>query len=818
MKLYKKYLLLPLVALFLFVSNANAQLEFPEDKVSWEFSIEQNGCDAIIIGKITCVEHWHVYAANLPEGSFLLPTEIEPDKSSNYKVVGKVIEPKPEFYHDEAADEDIYQHSNTFTIKRKIKITSEKDFTLKGRFSFQTCDETHCLPPFDTDFTLKVKGCGDEKAAGGEGIGIGAETGTGVGIGGASGEESGMEFPEDKVSWKFSIEQDGSDATIIAKITCVKDWHIYAANLPEDPFDQGTRIEPDESSNYKVVGKVVEPEPEFYHDEDLDEDIYQHSKSFTLKRKVKISSKEDFVLKGKFAFITCDSSHCLPPFETDFQLDVKGGDGAVVEKDGDEDDSLWGMFIIAFISGLLALLTPCVFPMIPMTVSFFTKQSKNKAQGIKNAVFYGISIIFIYVVLGTLVSSLVSPDTINEIATGVGMNIFFFVLLVFFAISFMGAFELTLPSSWVNKADKASDRGGFVGIFFMALVLALVSFSCTGPIVGGLLVKSAGGAFLTPIVGMFGFSLALALPFALFAAFPGWMNSLPQSGGWLTTVKVVLGFLELAFAFKFLSNADLVVQGHYLERELFLAIWIGVFAVLAVYLFGFIRLPHDSPVGNLSVGRTLLGTAAVIFVIYLIPGLWGAPLKLISGFPPPMSYSESPHGVGGSGNGSTASAEHGPEGTHLGAQGIYLFHDLDEGLAYAKKVGKPAFLDFTGWACVNCRKMEENVWGEPGVVDIMRNDVVIISLYVDDKEELPEEEKVEVEYAPGRFTTLETVGNKWSALQTTKYKINTQPYYRMLGPNGEDLDNGSADYEHHGNRDDFKAWLEEGLKLYKEAK
>ncbi|MBL4594266.1 MAG: thioredoxin family protein [Flavobacteriales bacterium] len=813
MRLFKKYILLPLVALFLFVANANAQMEFPDDKVSWEFSIEQNGCDATIIAKITCVEHWHVYAANLPEGSFLLPTEIEPDKSSNYKVIGKVIEPKPEFYHDEAADEDIFQHSKTFTLKRKIKISSEKDFVLKGRFSFQTCDESHCLPPFDADFSLKIKGCGEED---------GNVEGSVPTFGEVGMEDGDIEFPEDKVKWDFSIEQNGSDATIIAKITCIEGWHIYAANLPQNPFDQATRIDPEESSNYSVIGKVEEPKPEFYHDDGIDEDIYQHSKSFTLKRKIKVLSKEGFILKGKFGFITCDSSHCLPPFETDFEVEVKGTDGAVVEKDGDEDGddnsrSVWTIFFLAFGSGLAALLTPCVFPMIPMTVSFFTKQSKSKAQGIRYAIFYGISIIVIYVILGGVVTGFVPPDVINEISTGVGMNIFFFILLVVFAVSFMGAFEITLPSSWVNKADKASDRGGFIGIFFMALVLALVSFSCTGPIVGTLLVESATIGGIVPIIGMFGFSLALALPFALFAAFPGWMNSLPKSGGWLTTVKVFLGFLELALAFKFLSNADLVVQGHYLERELFLAIWIGVFGVLAMYLFGFIQLPHDSPIANLSVGRVLLGVATVIFVVYLIPGLWGAPLKLISGFPPPMSYSESPHGVGGSAEGSSAS-EHGPEGTHLGAQSLYLFHDLDEGLAYAKKVGKPAFLDFTGWACVNCRKMEENVWGEAGVLDIMREEVVIISLYVDEKEELPEEEQIEVEYAPGKTRILRTIGNKWSTLQTTKYKTNTQPYYRMLGPNGEDLSNGSADYEHHGNKDDFKAWLDEGLKLYKEAK
>lgn len=697
MRFFKKYLLLSIIAFFAITTSVKAQLEFPEDKVSWKFSIEQDGCDAYVVGKITCIEHWHVYAANLPAGSFLLPTEIVPEKSPNYKVIGKVIEPKPEFYHDKAAKEDIYQHSNTFTMKRKIQITSEKDFILKGRFSFQTCDESHCLPPFDAEFTLKVKGCGTEK----------------------------VEVVEENMSF---VVDSASEALINDTIST-------------------------ETSDNTVDNEVVE------------EVLENKSENSTTKNR-----------------------------------------------------SVWTIFFLAFGSGLAALLTPCVFPMIPMTVSFFTKQSKSKSQGIRNAVFYGFSIIVIYVILGSVVTLFVPPDVINELSTGVGMNIFFFILLVIFAISFMGAFEITLPSSWVNKADKSADRGGFVGIFFMALVLALVSFSCTGPIVGTLLVEAATVGGIVPVVGMLGFSLALALPFALFAAFPGWLNSLPKSGGWLTSVKVFLGFLELALAFKFLSNADLVVQGHYLERELFLAIWIGIFGVLAMYLFGFIRLPHDGPTSNLSVGRVLLGVTTVIFVVYLIPGLWGAPLKLISGFPPPMSYSESPHGVGGSGGSGSSAPAHGPEGTHLGAQGLYLFHDLEEGLAYAEKVGKPAFLDFTGWACVNCRKMEENVWGEAGVLEIMRDEVVIISLYVDEKAELPIEEQIEVEFAPGKTRTLKTVGNKWSYYQTKNYKINTQPYYRMLGPNGENLSNGSADYEHHGNKDDFKAWLDEGLKLYKEAK
>ena len=674
-----------------FAKFTSAQLEFPEDKVSWKFTIEQNGDEATVIGEITMVKHWHIYAVYLPKGSFLIPTSVTLTPSSNFKTIGKLEEPKPIFEHDEMADEDLLYHSNTIKLKQKIKVLSEKDFTLKGKFVFQTCDDTHCLPPHEAEFSLKVKGVKADP--------------------GSTDPQSDVEVELTEITEEFTTE--------------------------------------------------VTP---------------------TVEKKEK-------------------------------KLDVKDIDPT---KKKTSKKSLWMIFFLAFISGFAALLTPCVFPMIPMTVSFFTKTSKTRAAGIRNAVLYGISIIVIYVLLGTIVTWLFGSDALNALSTNVWFNIIFFVLLVVFAISFMGAFEIRLPNSWLNKADKASDKGGVIGIFFMALALALVSFSCTGPIVGTLLVESAtiGGA--GPFVGMLGFSLALALPFSLFAAFPGWMNTLPKSGGWLNTVKVFLGFLELALALKFLSNADLVVQGHFLERELFLAIWIGIFFTLALYLFGMIRLPHDSPIENLSVGRTILGMTTVIFVIYLIPGLWGAPLKLISGFPPPMAYSESPLGFGGSG---ARTSEHSDDDRmHLGPQGIMVFHDMDEGIEYAKEVDKPVFLDFTGHACVNCRKMEETVWGEPGIIDILRNDVVIVSLYVDDKRELPKDEQRVAQVTKDRTMSIKTIGNKWSFLQATRYKTNTQPYYIMLGPDGEDLNNGSADYENHRDPAKFQAWLEEGLKLYNKAK
>jgi len=649
---------------------------------------------------------------------------------------------------------------------------------------------------------------------------------------------------EDVVKVNFSLEQKNCEAFIVAKITIIPGWHINSYKLPKDSYAIPSEININKTTKL-TVKETIEPKPIQYIDEDLGDVQSYHKGSLTMKRRVLINSNIDFKVSGVFSFQVCDEAgKCLMPHEYTFSLNAKGcesikSDSVVkIEKDtasqitknkvvnndpadktlkkaiGKPAKSMFLIFIISFLSGFAALLTPCVFPMIPMTVSFFTKKSKSKADGIKNALLYGISIIAIYVLLGTIVTTIFGPSALNALSTNVWFNLLFFVLLVVFAISFLGAFEIMLPNSWLNKADKASDKGGFIGIFFMALALALVSFSCTGPIVGTLLVESATIGGIAPFVGMFGFSLALALPFALFAAFPGWMNSLPKSGGWLNTVKVFLGFLELALAFKFLSNADLVVQGHFLERELFLAIWIGIFSVLTIYLFGFLRLPHDSPIQNLSVGRTLIGTLSLIFVIYLIPGMWGAQLKLISGFPPPLSYSEAPQGFGNSQNSTDHSAN---KDMHLGPQNIMVFHDLEKAEAYAKEVNKPLFVDFTGHACVNCRKMEEKVWGEPGVIEILRDKMVIVSLYVDEKTALPVSEHKELEYAPGKKMKITEIGHKWSYLQTTRYKSNTQPYYRLLGPQNKDLDIGSADYEHHGNATDFKVWLEKGLEEYKKA-
>ncbi|MEN8886531.1 MAG: cytochrome c biogenesis protein CcdA, partial [Winogradskyella sp.] len=472
---------------------------------------------------------------------------------------------------------------------------------------------------------------------------------------------------------------------------------------------------------------------------------------------------------------------------------------------------LWSIFLVAFLSGFVALLTPCVFPMIPMTVSFFIKQSQSKAKGIRNAIIYGLSIIVIYVLLGTIITAIFGADALNALATNVWFNLIFFLLLIVFAMSFLGAFEIVLPNSWANKADKQADRGGLIGIFFMALALAIVSFSCTGPIVGTILVEAASKGGVAPVIGMLGFSSAIALPFALFAAFPGWLNSLPKSGGWLNTVKVVLGFLELALAFKFLSQADLVLQLHFLEREVFLAIWIAIFGALSLYLLGKIQLPHDSPLKHISVGRLMLGLLTLSFTVYMIPGLWGAPLNLISAFPPPLDYSESPYGVGNSKGGGSSSHIDLPEGAHLLApHDIVAFNDYDLGLAYAKKIGKPVMLDFTGWACVNCRKMEQQVWVKPDVLSKLKNDVVLISLYVDEQIDFPEGEAPDSKLRPGK--KLRNKGQKWSEMQTIRYKTNTQPYYVLMDHNEENLNEPVA---YTPDAKEYYNWLKQGVANFK---
>jgi thiol:disulfide interchange protein len=653
---------------------------------------------------------------------------------------------------------------------------------------------------------------------------------------------SGQELGEIKnpLEWEGAIKKITDTDYELSLTGYIDDnWHVYSQYTPED-LENGLGPIPlfmdfkKLDKDYILDGPLEESETHREYSETWGFDEIFFKEIAILKQKVKLSNPAVKVIKAILYYQVCIDVCLNEEYYVVFDLTANKVEfidnydkweaytskekTKVIEDNKDDDSSspgskgLWTIFFIAFLSGFAALLTPCVFPMIPLTVSFFTKQSENRAAGIKNAIIYGIFIVVIYVLLGSVIVGIFGADSLNALSTNVWFNLIFFLLLIVFAISFLGAFEITLPQSWSNKVDSQADRGGVIGIFFMALALAIVSFSCTGPIVGTLLVESASKGGIAPIVGMLGFSLAIALPFALFAMFPGWMNSLPKSGGWLNTVKVFLGFLELALAFKFLSNADLVLQLHWLEREMFLAIWIAIFGTLTFYLFGKIKLPHDSNENNISVGRLSLGLIVFAFTIYLIPGIWGAPLKLISGFPPPLNYSEAPYGVGYTklNNGGGLSSEGKlPNGSELGPHDIIAFNDYENGLAYAKKVGKPVLIDFTGYACVNCRKMEERVWASPHILGILNRDIVLISLYVDDKRMLPDSEQYTSETTGKR---IKSIGNKWSDFQIKNYQANAQPYYVLMGLEEENL---NTPIGYTPDIEEYKKWLKEGISNFK---
>jgi len=645
----------------------------------------------------------------------------------------------------------------------------------------------------------------------------------------------------DPVKWTTKIEKNSGNNYILTFNGVIEnDWHMYSQFTPDGGPLPLEVIFKDQKGNFNLIGKAKESktttayndvfevnETFFVKNAQIQQEIslinpkiskievalnYQVCKESCINQEKKFSFMIPSSTKTEVGIIKTDTAK-ISTTTTSKPEEIKDvvspmSKVKVTPSQSEKPKGLWSIFFIAFLSGFAALLTPCVFPMIPMTVSFFTKQSKTRAAGIRNAIIYGIAIIFIYVILGLLVTWIFGADALNALSTNVWFNLFFFLLLIIFAASFLGAFEIMLPNSWANKVDSQADRGGIIGILFMALALAIVSFSCTGPIVGTLLVEAASKGGIAPIIGMFGFSLALALPFMLFAMFPGWMHSLPKSGGWLNTVKVVLGFLELALAFKFLSNADLVLQLHLLEREVFLAIWIAVFGALAFYLFGKITLPHDSSLTHISVGRLSLGLVVLSFTIYMIPGLWGAPLKLINAFPPPMEYSETPLGFGSSG--SKISTTNLPDGAKLGPHQIVVFDDYDKGLAYAKIVNKPIMLDFTGFACVNCRKMENNVWSDERVLSILKNEVVLISLYVDDKRDLPKNEQ-HISKTTG--SEIETIGDKWADFMISKYKTNTQPLYVLTDLEENSL-NETTPTISYTSVEEYENWLKQGISKF----
>jgi len=632
------------------------------------------------------------------------------------------------------------------------------------------------------------------------------------------------------VSWDFSTEQlNKSEVNLVFKAKIDSDWHLYSQHFP-DGGPIRFSISFAESDKYQLIGGLEEiTKAKSEYDDIFEMDIQYFEREALLKQKVKLLSENAFSIKGEMEYQTCREGECVL-FTPDFEFKLNVGEKAAVtetvkpakekinpmKNPRKEYSSLWSLFFISFTFGLIALLTPCVFPMIPMTVSFFMHSSENRRKAIFNAVFYGISIIGIYTIIGTIVAVTLGPSFANWLSTHWIPNLLFFIIFLVFAFSFFGMFEITMPGWIVNKSVSKEDQGGIAGSFFMAFTLVLVSFSCTGPIVGSILVQSAGGEVLEPIIGMFGFSLAFALPFTLFAIFPSWLNNLPKSGGWLNSVKVILGFLELALGLKFLSIADQTYHWGLLDREIYLGIWIVIFTLMGFYLLGKLKFNHDSDIKFVSVPRLMLAIASFSFVVYMIPGMFGAPLKAISGYLPPQTTQDfdisaivrDQSGSGGKFSGELCEFPKYAEKLHL-PHGLKGYFDFEQGLACAKEQNKPIFIDFTGHGCVNCREMEANVWSDPRVQKILREDYVIIALYVDDKQTLPESDWIISTY-DGKVK--KTLGKKYADFQITRFGVNAQPYYVLLDKDEDTLVEPRA---YDLNADAFVEFLENGKKEFK---
>ena len=667
------------------------------------------------------------------------------------------------------------------------------------------------------------------------------------------------------VKWKIKLDDKGGapEKEIVFTATADKGWHLYDMNLPEGgPVSTSFTFET--LNGAELIGQPVPSvKPTTVYDEQFAMNLRWYPGTVSFIQKLKITDPAKFKVEGEVEFMACNDETCLPPDQIPFSFDKKSihvdpalaanssttevdkedataiqPDTQVVAEDASElntpdpaaketpattspkasdsltdSPNLWSpvidqlkafgdstvsaadtswlfIFFAGFLGGLIALLTPCVWPMIPMTVSFFLKRTKDRKKAIRDAITYGLSIIVIYLVMGLLITGIFGASALNDLSTNAIFNILFFLLLVVFAVSFFGAFELVLPASWTSKLDsKADSTTGVLSIFFMSFTLVLVSFSCTGPIIGTLLVQAASmGTAVGPAIGMFGFALALSIPFSVFAIFPNMLQSMPKSGGWLNSVKVVLGFLELALALKFLSVADLAYGWRLLDREAFIVLWIVIFSLLGVYLLGKIKFSHDSEVKYVSVPRLFMAIISFAFAIYMVPGLWGAPLKAISAFAPPL-YTQD---------------------FNLYKNEVHAaFDDYESGMAYAKKVNKPVMIDFSGFGCVNCRKMEASVWTDPKVKQMLENDYVLITLMVDDKTKLPQPIEIQEN---GKTRKLKTIGDKWSYLQRSKFGSNAQPFYILLNDEGQPL---GPSYAFNEDVSKYIQFLQNGLKEFK---
>ena len=734
-------------------------------------------------------------------------------ENSDYKLIGDVIEESMVIEeYDPNFEMELKYFAHEAIFKQKVQLTG-KGAKVSGAVEFMSCDDTKCLPPTEVDFNFT----------------LGTHTAS-------EGKVSQILEP---VVWDINATKiDANTIELFFNATIDEGYHLYSLVIPEDgPLPTVFTFE--ESEKYNTSGDVIEvilPIEEYDDVFKMDIKFFEGKASF--KQVFKINSDSDVIpIVGEIAYMVCNDVGCVALYE-DFEIAYNVITGSLIKEtkaiaevtsyDNGEmtgkKASFWGFFLLSFLGGLAAILTPCVFPMIPMTVSFFMKDGEDKAKGKMQAIIYGLSIIAIYVFIGSVLAVVAGPDIANWLSTHWLPNILFFVIFVVFAASFFGMFEITLPSWMINKSDQSADKGGFLGPVFMALTLVLVSFSCTGPIVGTILVESAGGQVLKPIIGMLGFSLAFALPFTLFAFFPTLLQGLPKSGGWLNSVKVVLGFLELALGLKFLSIADQTYHWGILDREVYLASWIVIFFLLGMYLLGKIKFAHDSDVPFVSVPRLMLAVIVFTFVAYLIPGMVGAPLKALSGYLPPQTTHDfdlntvirenvKAYAITSSSGEKKELCETPKYGEFLHLpHGLEGYFDYDQALACAKAQNKPLFIDFTGHGCVNCREMESNVWADPKVLSLLSNDYIVTALYVDDKTTMPEADWYISDYDGKQ---KKTIGKKYADRQKAMFGVNAQPFYVLLSPDGELLTQPRA-YDLDINA--FVTFLKAGLENFKKKK
>lgn len=794
------------------------------DPVKWSFEIVDLGEEIYDFqATATMDDTWHTYAnvvADNPPPDFLgpFPTEFIFPDTDTYELVGEIRELGERITHfDPQFDAELNYFEGVATWAQKFKVAGEHINNIDFELSYQACNEEMCIFPPPVELRISCEaGVPVSVAEGPFDLNMGGSTGAG-----------GSEVV-DPVDWTFASEKlANGNYALLMTATMEGDWHVYSQHLNPDEGPLPTVFTFSFPEGVTAVGEVQEPEPVVEYDPNfmLDLAFFSHEVVFTQEI---AGASDDMRISASVDYMACNDETCTPPLLEEYEVDLATGVGREIlpEGEGDanryalpgvdldnpvsdcgeekEDQNLWVIFLLGFGGGLVALLTPCVFPMIPLTVSFFTKGTGKRGSGIFRAVLYGFFIFLIYISLSLPFHIWkIPPETLNVISTSATLNIFFFVVFVVFAISFFGYFEITMPASWSNKADNQSNKGGILGIFFMALTLALVSFSCTGPILGSVLAETISKGPNPLTAAMAGFGIALGLPFAIFAMFPGMMDKLPKSGGWLNSVKVVLGFAELALAVKFLSNADLVYQWGILQRETFFLIWTIIAFLTALYLMGFIKFPHDSKKTKLSPIRIGFLLAFLGFGVYLFPGVLKNPWwnhNVLSGFPPPKFYSW-----------------YFQEGDSKCPLALDCTKDFYEGVEMAKAKGQPVFLDFTGWACVNCRKMEDNVWPTENIYKILANEVQVVSLYVDDKRARPDgkEEVVSITYQDGTVKPkrISTIGDMWSTLEILSFANSTQPLYVMLTPEGELL---TPPKGYTPNSSEYEEWLRCGLDAYKE--